>query len=327
MAAHNLDVVVAGIRQLTPRIREYLLRSTDGTPLPPYEPGAHIELHTHSATSGPIVRHYSLIGGLGNWDDTPDTYRIAVQREDRQRGSAHIHDTFTVGTRLSVSRPKNHFPLDRRDTKSLLIAGGIGITPILSMLRSLVRRNRNFEMVYAGRSAEDMAYRQDIQRLGGTHVRLHISGPDNAKVLDLRTLLAAQPEGTQVYVCGPAPMIEAVLAAAAELGWDPLRIRHELFTSGPGADDVAFDVELRSSGRRVRVGRGVSILDALTAAGVHVLSDCRRGECGLCPLDVVETDGEIVHRDRYLDDEERASGKTLCICVSRTTGTRLVLDA
>jgi len=323
----NLDVIVAGIRQLTPRIREYLLRSPDGAPLPPYEPGAHIELHTVSPASGPIVRHYSLIGGTGSWDDTPDIYRIAVQREDRQRGSAHIHDTFQVGTALQVSWPKNHFMLDRRDSKSLLIAGGIGITPILSMLRSLVRRGRHFEMAYAGRQAGDMAYRQDVLRLAGPHARIHVSGDDNRNVLDIQALLAAQPEGTNAYVCGPAPMVKAAQAAAAALGWDASRIRSELFSSGPGANDVAFDVELRASGRRVRVGRDTSILDALTAAGVHVLSDCRRGECGLCPLPVIETDGEIEHRDRYLDEEERASGKTLCICVSRTTGSRLVLDA
>lgn len=327
MTPQNIPVVVAGIRQLTPRIREYLLQSTDGQALPAFEPGAHIELHTESPESGPIVRHYSLIGGAGNWDDTPDVYRIAVQREDRQRGSAFIHDHFTLGTRLHISHPKNHFPLDRRDKKSLLIAGGIGITPILSMLRSLVRRNRSFEMAYAGRSAQDMAYRQDVQRLGGQAVRLHTSGPDNHRLLDLHALLAAQPDGTTVYVCGPAPMVLAVHTAAAALGWDPLRIRSELFTAGPGADDVAFDVELRASGRLVRVGRDVSILDALTRAGVDVLSDCRRGECGLCPLPVLETDGKLVHRDRYLDAQERASGETLCICVSRTTGSRLVLDA
>jgi vanillate O-demethylase ferredoxin subunit len=327
LAKNNLNVVVAGIRQLTPRIREYLLRSQDGGALPPFEPGAHVELHTESPVSGPIVRHYSLIGGAGNWDDTPDIYRIAVQREDRQRGSAHIHDTFAIGTTLQVSHPKNHFPLDRRDSKSLLIAGGIGITPILSMLRSLVRRGRNFEMVYSGRVAADMAYRQDVLRLGAGNARIHVSGADSKNLLDLRALLASQPEGANVYVCGPAPMVKAAEQAAQELGWDPSRIRNELFSSGPGVDDVAFDVELKASGRRIHVGRDTSILDALTAAGVHVLSDCRRGECGLCPLDVLDNDGQLVHRDRYLDEEERASGKTLCICVSRTTGSRLVLDA
>ncbi|ROT45882.1 PDR/VanB family oxidoreductase [Pusillimonas sp. NJUB218] len=327
MPQSNIPVVVAGIRQLTPRIREYLLRAPSGAPLPRFEPGAHIELHTQSPISGPIVRHYSLIGGTGTWDDTPDIYRIAIQREDRQRGSAYIHDHFVVGTTLHISPPKNHFPLDRRDGKTLLIAGGIGITPILSMLRSVVRRNKPFEMIYAGRNAADMAYRQDVQRLGGAQARIHISGESNQNPLDFRSVLAAQPAHTNVYVCGPAPMVHAVQAAADALGWPTGRVRSELFSSGPTVNDVAFDVELRASGRVVHVGRDVSILDALTQAGVSVLSDCRRGECGLCPLPVLDTDGELVHRDRYLDQDEKQSGETLCICVSRTTGARLVLDA
>jgi vanillate O-demethylase ferredoxin subunit len=316
-----LDVKVTGIRQLTPRVREFLLGSVDGTALPACEPGAHVELHTVSPTSGPLVRHYSLVGGVGTWDDTPDTYRIAVQREDRRRGSAHIHDTFAVGTLVQASVPKNNFPLDRRDRKSLLVAGGIGITPILAMLRSLVRRQREFEIVYAGRSAADMAYRQDVQRLAGERARIHAS----AEPVDLRALLTAQPEGTTAYLCGPQPMVQAAHDAAGALGWDPRRVRSELFTAGPRGDEVAFDVELRRSGQRVHVGRDTTILDAFTAAGVQPLFDCRRGECGLCATPVIEADGPICHRDNYLSQAERTS--QMCICVSRVQGTRLVLDA
>jgi ferredoxin-NADP reductase len=320
-----LDVVVKGIRQLTPRVREYLLSSADGSALPGFAPGAHIELHTVSPESGPIIRHYSLVGGVGSWDDTPDTYRIAVQREDRRRGSAHIHDSFAIGTTLQVSVPKNNFPLDRRDAKSLLIAGGIGITPILSMLRSLVRRHREFEMVYAGRVAAELAYRADVQRLAGPRGRIHESGEGNR--LDLGALLSAQPDGTTVYVCGPAAMVDAARREASMLGWADTRVRSELFTAGPTGDEVSFDVELRQSKRRIHVGRDTTILDALAAAGVHALHDCRRGECGLCPMTVLEADGPIQHRDTYLSDEEHASQKTLCICVSRIKGSRLVLDA
>lgn len=326
MQQNKFNVEVAGIRQLTPRIREYLLRACNGAALPAYQPGAHIELHTASADTGPIVRHYSLIGGVGDWDDTPDVYRIAVQREDRQRGSAHIHGHFAIGTRLQISAPKNHFLLDRRNHKTLFIAGGIGITPIYAMLRSVVRRNKPFEMVYAGRAAQDMAYAQDVLRLGGACTRLHLSGPSDENRLDLRNLLGAQPADAHIYVCGPSGLIQGVIDTAAELGIDPLRVHYELFSSGPSADDAAFDIELRASGRQVRVGRDTSILEALDAAGIPMMADCRRGECGLCPVKVVETDGELVHRDRYLDDEDRAAGQ-LCICVSRTTGSRLVIDA
>lgn len=320
-----LEVVVKGIRQLTPRVREYLLCSLDASPLPSYAPGSHIELHTVSPESGPIIRHYSLVGGAGLWDDTPDTYRIAVQREDRRRGSAHIHDSFGIGTILHVSVPKNNFPLDRRDTKSLLIAGGIGITPILSMLRSLVRRHRDFELVYAGRAGADLAYCADVQRLAGARGRIHESGSDNH--LDLRALLTAQPGGTTVYICGPAAMVDATRREASTLGWVDTRVRSELFNAGPTGDEVPFDVELKASKRRIHVGRDTTILDALAAAGVHALHDCRRGECGLCPMSVLEADGPIQHRDTYLSEEERTSQKTLCICVSRIKGARLLLDA
>lgn len=321
MHAQLIDVMVTGIRQLAPRVREYVLGAIDGGGLPAYGPGAHIELHTASASAGTIVRHYSLVGGVGSWDDAPGTWRIAVQREDRQRGSAHIHDTFALGTVLKVSAPKNNFPLDRRDRKSLLVAGGIGITPIFAMLRSLVRRARDFEVVYAGRSSLDMVYRDDVQRLAGARARIHAG----AGAMDLRGLLAVQPEGTTVYVCGPAPMVQAAHDAARTLGWDPRRVRSELFTAGPQGDEVAFDVELRRSGCRVHVGRETTVLDALTAAGIRPLFDCRRGECGLCATAVLEADGPMQHRDTYLSDDDRAS--QMCVCVSRVQGTRLVLDA
>jgi ferredoxin-NADP reductase len=325
VARKNIDVVVTAMRQLTPRVREYLLTAADGQALPPYEPGAHIALHADSADGSPLVRHYSLLGGTEDQDDPRHSYRIAVQREDRARGSAHIHATFAPGTRLQVAPPGNNFPLDRRDTHSLLVAGGIGITPIFSMARSLARRHRAFTVVYAGRSPEQMALREALGQVAGARARFHFS--DQAGTLDLQALLRAQPAGTTAYVCGPTPMVQALRDAAAALGWSPERVRSELFTAGPTGDEVPFEVELRRSGRVIQVGRDASILDALTAAKLPVLWDCRRGECGLCPLPVVSCDGPIDHRDRYLSDEERAAGDILCICVSRTRGKRLVLDA
>jgi len=325
MPQRKIDVQVVGIRQLTPRTREYLLRASNGLPLPTYEPGAHVELHTAAPDGEPIVRHYSLIGGVGSWDDSADTYRIAVQRENRLRGSHHIHQTFGLGTRLQVSAPKNHFLLDRRKHKTLLLAGGIGITPIYAMLRSLVRRKALFEMFYTGRSVQHMAYAQEVLQLGGSRVRLHVSRAGSNR-LDVRALLATQPADAHVYVCGPASLIQAVLDSAAQLNIASDRVHYESFAHGPDQDDTAFDVELRTSRHHIHVGRNTSILEALDAAGIPMLADCRRGECGLCPVKVLETDGQLVHRDRYLDDEDRAASH-LCICVSRTTGSRLVLDA
>lgn len=326
MPKEYLGVVVREVTQLTPRVREYLLVSTDGSPLPACEAGAHIELLIAPQAIGRTVRHYSLTGGTGSVDDSRMAYRIAVQREDRPRGSAFIHDTFAVGTQLAISPPKNEFRLDHRDGKSLLIAGGIGITPVFAMLRSLLRRKRNFEIAYTGRSRSEMAYVDAVERLAGDRAHIHCNDAAG-NILDLKALLAAQPANTKAYICGPSGLIEAARATAAALGWEPQRVRSELFTPPPTGDEVAFDVVLAQSGRTVHVGPHTSILDALKSAGMHPLFDCRRGECGLCPLPVREADGPIVHRDRYLSSEEKASGSTLCICVSRLQGSRLVLDA
>lgn len=325
MPRANFPVVVTRVRQLTPRVREYLLASPDGTALPAYTAGAHATLHMVSPERGQIVRHYSLIGGEGLQDDAPHIWRIAVQREDRARGSAFIHDSFEVGARLEVGPPANNFPLDRRDEGVLLIAGGIGVTPIHSMARSLVRRQRAFSLVYTGRDKPAMAYHDELAALCGERIVFHYS--DDQGALDIEALLRQQPAGTRVYVCGPSGMIDATHAAAGRLGWPADRVRSEIFAAATRPGDVAFDVTLRRSGRTVRVGADVSILDALTAEGVPVLWDCRRGECGLCPLPVVCADGPIDHRDRYLTPQERAEGQTLCICVSRLCGGSLVLDA
>lgn len=325
MARPNFQVQVSAVRQLTDRVREFLLTQVDGSPLPSYSAGSHIAVHTVSPERGLIVRHYSLVGGADLNDDARHTYRIAVQREDHARGSAHIHATFEVGTRLQIGPPTNNFPLDRRDQNVLLIAGGIGITPIFSMARSLARRRCDYRVFYAGRQAAGMAYHDELRQLAGDHVRFHTS--DSQGQPDLQGLLRSQPEGTAVYVCGPKPMIDATHAAAAAIGWAPERVRSEMFTAAISGDARPFSVHLQRSGKTVQVGSDVSILDALLAEGVPVLWDCRRGECGLCPLSVVKADGGIEHHDHYLTPEEKASDQTLCICVSRARGSTLVLDA
>jgi ferredoxin-NADP reductase len=325
MARPNFDVQVSAVRQLTDRVREFQLTRVDGSPLPSYAAGSHIALHTVSPERGLIVRHYSLVGGATLDDDARHTYRIAVQREDHARGSAHIHATFEVGTRLRVGPPVNNFPLDRRDQNVLLIAGGIGITPIFSMVRSLARRRCDYRVFYAGREAAGMAYRGELAQLAGERVRFHHS--DAQGTPDLQALLRAQPAGTAVYVCGPKPMIDATHEAAAALGWAPERVRSERFTAAISGDARPFSVHLQRTGKTVQVGSDVSILDALLAEGVPVLWDCRRGECGLCPLPVLKAEGGIEHHDHYLTPEEKAADESLCICVSRARGPSLVLDA
>jgi vanillate O-demethylase ferredoxin subunit len=318
------DVEVVQIRQLTPRVREYVLGTVTRAALPSWTAGAHIALHLTSPTRGQVVRHYSLIGGDGLQDDPPHVYRIAVQREEQGLGSNLIHETFEVGTTLRVGPPVNSFALDWNATQVLLLAGGIGITPLVPMARSLMRRKRAFEFVYSGRSVAKMAYARTLQDMCGAALRLNCSDTDGR--LDMRALLAQQNAQTQVYVCGPTPFIQAATQAAQDLGWAQGRLRSEAFVSSVQAGDTPFTVSLQRSGREVQVLGDESLLDALSQARIPVFWDCRKGECGLCATRVLSSDGELLHRDRYLTEEEKRAGQSLCLCVSRTRGQSLVLD-
>jgi ferredoxin-NADP reductase len=316
------DAVILGRRELTDRIAELKIGAADGRALPMAEAGSHIELRFGGA-AGHFLRHYSVVGPLGLGDRIEPFWRIAVQREDRARGSAHIHANFRSGTRLRVSHPIGAFRLARNVPHALLIAGGIGITPILPMMRSLLIRKQSFSMLYAGVRRDAMAYADEVLAMGGDHARLHEASRDG--IPDLDTLLAFQPPGTVAYVCGPGPMIDALRAVARTRSWADNRVRFEVFNQAHRPDDTDFAVRLKD-GRIVEVGAGTTILDALEAARVDTLSDCRRGECGLCLTDVIDPREGIDHRDSYLTTEERAAGTQLTICCSRAEGKLIDLD-
>jgi vanillate O-demethylase ferredoxin subunit len=264
-----------------------------------------------------------VVGPLSLDDRTEPFWRIAVQREDHARGSAHIHSNFTNGTRLRVSRPIGAFRLARNLPHVLLIAAGIGITPILPMMRSLQIRKQSFSMLYAGVEREAMAYLDQVLALGGDAVRVHESSRDGTP--DLNALLAFQPPGTVAYICGPGRMIDALRAIAIDQSWAKNRVRYEVFNSAHRPSDTDFAVRLKS-GRLIEVGAGTTILDALEAAGVDTLSDCRRGECGLCLTDIMDPHDGIDHRDSYLSAEEKAALTQLTVCCSRSKGTLIDLD-
>ena len=323
MSGKGIDAIVLARRALTGRIAEFCIGHADGRPLPMAESGSHIELHFGGGEAH-FVRHYSIVGPLTLRSDPEAFWRIAVQREDRARGSAFIHDNFRAGTALRVSHPINAFRLSRHPANTLLVAGGIGVTPMVAMARSLRTRNVDFSMLYAGLDRSAMAYADELEGLCGDRLTLHESKRDGLP--DLVSLLSGQPAETVVYVCGPGAMIEALREAAFALGWRNDRIRFEVFNAAHRPDDRDFEVQL-STGRRVKVGAGTTILDALELAGVDTLSSCRRGECGLCITDVAACDGELDHRDRYFSDEEHRAGRQITICCSRITGRALALNA
>lgn len=312
----TLPVTIRNIRELTARIRAFELVAEDGGALPHFTPGAHISVHLDSG--GPAMRRsYSLVNGA---DD--GRYEIAVLREDKGAGGSRLMHAMEVGDRLRISPPQNAFPLQSHAGKSLLIAGGIGITPILAMARALEAGGCSYELHYAARSESEMAYRQEAGSLTGA--RLYFDGGDPKNGIPLAQVLA-EHAGLHVYVCGPAPLIKAVLDACAHRGWPHETVHHELFTGTIAQDsDASFELEMRASGITVDVPPDMSILDVAIAQGVFSPFECRRGECGMCATPVLE--GAVLHRDHYLTDEERQKGDTMCICISRAAGRRLVLD-
>ncbi|AXK63300.1 oxidoreductase [Burkholderia sp. IDO3] len=315
-AVAHIDARVVDATMLTPEIRGVVFASADGAALPPAEPGAHVELRL----PGGIVRQYSIVERAADGS----TYRIAVLREPRSRGgSAYVVERLAPGDAVSLSAPRNHFVLDEHASDYVLIAGGIGITPILPMARRLEALGKPFTLCYLARSRERMALLDTIE--GGAlrlKTRLHFSERDGEA--DLRALLGTPRAGTQVYVCGPARLIDSVLDAARD--WPAGAIRFERFAApcAPRDDARAFEVELASTGRRIAIPAERSILDVLRDERIAVESVCGEGICGTCAVRLL--DGEADHRDGLQTDEEKRANHLIYICVSRAKSSRLVLD-
>jgi len=296
------------------------LVAADGSALPPFEAGAHIDVQLPDG----LTRQYSLC----NPPHETHRYQIGVLRDAASRGGSRaLHERVQVGQALAISAPKNHFALAPDARRSLLLAGGIGITPILCMAEALQARGAEFELHYCARSRGRAAF---LDRLAAApfaaRVATHFDDEAAAQRLDIAALLAAADEGTHLYVCGPRGFIDAVLAAARAAGWAEARLHVEFFTGSvvDGAGDTAFEVELKQSGRVVIVPAGVSIVQALGRAGIEVMVSCEQGICGTCLTPVLE--GVPDHRDDYLTLEERAASDQMLLCCSRARTPRLVLD-
>ncbi|MFD3415962.1 PDR/VanB family oxidoreductase [Streptomyces cyaneofuscatus] len=287
----------------------------EGTALPRWQPGAHVDLVLPSG----LVRQYSLCGD----PDDPGTYTVATRLvEDGRGGSREVHEQLQEGAEIEVRGPRNRFPLVEAEAY-VFVAGGIGITPILPMLRSLAERGANWALLYGGRSRGSMPFLDEIEKLGAEGGRVAVVAQDEAGHPDAVAALADIAPGTAVYCCGPEPLMAAVTAALPE-GCTLHLERFSAVTAeaaGP-ADSAAFEVELRRSGRTVQVAAGQSVLAAVREELPHVSYSCEQGFCGTCQQRVLE--GEIDHRDELLTDDER--GDSMLICVSRCRGGRLALD-
>ena len=312
-----LALVIAGLRQLTPRARAYELRSRDGTPLPQVKAGAHIDMPTELPDGCAITRRYSITAMIGE-----DGYEIAVLRSDQPGGSSSIHRQYRLGSVLHCGLPGNDFELHTDARPALLIAGGIGITPIRAMALELHHSGRAFELHCVARSQPQMPYHDSLARTLQGRVTSHFT--EGAPKPEMAALLDRLPADGLVYVCGPARMIDAVKAAAQARGMASERVRYERFTPKVAAADRPVAVQLKRSGKTIKVPAGTSILDAVNAAGVDVPSSCRSGTCGTCAVKVLA--GVAEHRDEVLGAKEREQGGLMCLCVSRAKTPSLVLD-
>lgn len=307
-----MHLEVVGRRNIADQVIELTLRRIDGE-VPQWEPGAHIDLIFTKFLNA----QYSLCGDPAD----RDTLTVAVQREPRGRGaSLYVHNMLTVGKKLRARGPRNDFPVQLAE-RYLFIAGGIGITPLLSMVRTVAARGDRWTLAYGGRTRTSMAYLPQLAELGGD---IEVRPQDEAGPLDLDALLGAPEPGTHVYCCGPDSLLSAVEERCA--GWPPGSLHIERFaprTSDP-ANDAAFDVECAQSGVTVQVPPGITILDALERVDIYAEAECRVGTCGVCETPVLE--GIADHRDFVLRPQERQHGKVMMICCSRAQGPRLVLD-
>ncbi|WP_427185402.1 PDR/VanB family oxidoreductase [Bordetella bronchialis] len=307
-------VRIREVRRVAVDINSYELAPADGRPLPPFSAGSHIDVLVPNG----MTRQYSLYG------DPADrgAYRIAVKREAAGRGgSASLHDKAEAGTALGIVGPRNHFPLAAQARHSLFIAGGIGITPIHAMARELSARGAPWTLHYCARSADHAAFHDELRALPGGQVIAHFS---EVPTLDVATLLAEPREGTHVYCCGPQGLMKAVEAATAH--WAPGHVHFEWFAAPDTAwpPNQPIEVELARSGTVVQVPAGRTILQVLREHGVDVPCACEEGVCGTCETAVLA--GEPQHRDMLLTPEERATNRTMMVCVSRANSARLVLD-
>lgn len=310
------EAEVAAIADLTPDIRRIDLVAPGGLARPPS--GAHLTIALPIA-GRTETRSYSIVEATaeGGW-------RIAVKRSPTSRGgSAHMW-SLAPGARVKISGPNNLFPLAPGCAAYLLIAGGIGVTPVYAHAQALARAGADFRLAYAVRSREDLALAAELRALIGERLQTFV-GADGERI-DLTAEFARLARDGEAYVCGPVRMLDAAKRAWREAGRPPERLRFETFGAGGGLPTTPFRANIPRLGRTIEVPATRSLLEALEDAEVEMISDCRKGECGLCALPILAVDGVVDHRDIFLSEEEKAANAKLCTCVSRVAGGSITLD-
>lgn len=306
-------LVIVEISHPTEHVRTICFEDAEGRPLVSYEPGSHLIV-----SAGPHRNAYSLLGDGVN----PYRYEISVLRRGEGRGSDWIHRHLEVGQQVLIEGPRSNFPPAHTQTHVLLIAGGIGVTPILSHARAAVRWGRNAEVLYAHRP-DSGAHREELRIMAdsGDLVLYEAAGSAEMTYL-LRNRLADQPLGTHAYACGPTGLLETYLELGSAIGWPVGRLHFEHFQAPAPEPGVDFLATVASTGQKLTVPSGVTLLDTLISVGLPIPFLCRQGVCGECAIPI--RGGQIEHRDHVFTTAEREAGNRMLSCVSR--GTDLEVD-
>jgi len=293
------------------------LVSPDGAPLPPWQPGAHLEVSLPAGVEEPLLRQYSLCGDPGQ----ADVYRIAVLAlADGRGGSAYVLDKVHPGTIIQVRGPRNHFPLEDAPSYAFL-AGGIGITPILAMARATAMSGKPWQATYLARDRQRLAFADELLSLGPDTT---IWADEESGQFDLAAFVEGLLPGTHLYACGPGPFLDALEALQTEDSSWHLHLERFSAASVDAGADSTVEVVVNSSGTSLAVPPGCSILSVLREHGIQIDYSCSEGVCGTCETAVLE--GIPDHRDAVLSPEERVANETMMVCVSRARTPRLVLD-
>ena len=308
-----LKARLTAIRYAAEGIHLYEFSPVDGKPLPSFAAGAHVDLHLPNG----LVRQYSLCNPQGE----THRYVVGIKRDAASRGgSSYVHDQLRVGTVLEIGGPRNHFALDEAARHSVLVAGGIGVTPIACMAQRLQALGASFEIHYSVRRREEAAF---LESINGPRLHLHVDAERGNAPLPVASIVAGAAPDAHLYCCGPGPMLDAFEAAAK--GRPAGHVHLERFSAAaPAAAEGGFTVQLARAGRSVFIAKGCTILDTLRSEGVSVQASCEQGICGSCETRVLS--GRPDHRDSLLSDEEKQSNQVMMVCCSGSKDPVLVLD-
>ncbi len=312
-----INVTITEREMMSSDVVSLTLSNVNGSPLPAFSAGAHINVHVNDNT----IRQYSLCS------DPIETafYRLGILKDPKSRGgSIAIHEQLKVGDTITITEPDNLFPLDMTADHSILAGGGIGITPMIAMAYALKAVDKSFDLHYCVRSHKEVAFLDELQRDFGEALKVHCDDLGDEQRLNPTVDFGEAVAGTHVYTCGPSGFMDWIMGSARDIGFKDKNIHFEYFNIEIDSTGEAFTVIAEQSGKTISVSATQTIVAALSEAGIKVEVSCEQGICGTCILDVLE--GEPDHRDHFLTDDEKADNDQIAVCCSRSKSSTLVLD-